>query len=316
MRDAIAVADVVVENFATGVMERLGLGYEALAERNPGLIMASISGYGETGPYARYMGYGPAIGPMTGLAVGNGFVGGGPSEIGVSMPDPTAGITAAFEVCAALERRRLSEVGCHIDISLWEATAAFCIEGWMDYVMNGAAPTREGSRDPWMAPHGFFRTRGEDDWISIAVRSDEEWRALCAELAPELERDPRFLTLTGRKEHEDALEALLTQHTAERERWELTRALQHRGLAAFPAFTSQDIVEDRHLESRGFIARRSHPEVGVRGHAGIPYLLRRRPNGVRAAAPVLGADSDAVLAEWLGVPEAERRALHEAKVLY
>jgi len=316
LQDAIAVADVVVENFATGVMERLGLGYAALAERNPGLIMASISGYGQTGPYAHYMGYGPAIGPMTGLAMGNGFVGGGPCEIGVSMPDPTAGITAAFEVCAALERRRSTGEGCHVDISLWEATAAFCIEGWMDHVMNGAAPTRQGSRDPWMAPHGFFQTRGEDDWISIAIRSDEEWRELCAELAPELGRDPRFATLADRKQNEDALETLLTERTGQRERWELTRSLQQRGLAAFPALTSQDLVEDPHLESRGFIERLPHPEVGARGHAGIPYVLRRRPNGVRAAAPVLGADSDAVLSDWLGVPAAERRALHEAKVLY
>jgi crotonobetainyl-CoA:carnitine CoA-transferase CaiB-like acyl-CoA transferase len=316
LQDFIATCDVVVQNFATGVMERLGLGYEALAERNPGLVLASISGYGQTGPLSRYMGYGPAIGPLTGLAVGTGFVGGRPSEIGVSMPDPNAGITAAFEICAALEKRRESGRGRHIDISLWEATAAFAVEAWMDYAMNGEEPVRQGSRDASMSPHGFFRTRGEDEWISIACASDEEWRVLCALLAPELESDARFTTLDARKDHEDALEAELSQRTQERDRWELTRLLQGRGVAAFPAMTAQDIVEDPHFAARGFIERLPHPVVGARAHAGVPYLLRRRPNGVQCPAPVLGADTEEVLCRALGHGADEIRVLREDKILY
>jgi crotonobetainyl-CoA:carnitine CoA-transferase CaiB-like acyl-CoA transferase len=316
LKDFIDTCDVVVENFATGVMERLGLGYSVLAERNPGLIMASISGYGETGPYANYMGYGPAIAPLTGLAMGTGFVGGGPAEMGVSMPDPTAGITMAFEICAALEKRREGGRGDHLDVSLWEATAVFSVEAWMDHVMNGAEPTPKGSRDLAMSPHGFFPTRGEDDWISIACASDEQWQALSEELAPELGDDPRFRLFLDRKRNESELEEELAGRTRDRERWELSRALQARGIAAFPAMTSEDLLSDPHLEARGFLVTKVHPEVGTRKHTGIPYSLRRRPNGVRKAAPVLGADTDAVLSEVLGYSADEIRALSESKVLY
>ena len=316
LADYIASCDVVVENFATGVMDRLGLGYEVLAERNPGLIVASIAGYGQTGPYARYMGYGPAIGPLTGLSMGTGFAGDGPSEIGVSMPDPNAGITAAFEICAALEKRRETGRGCHLDISLWEATAAFAIEAWMAYAMNGEEPTRQGNRDPWMSPHGFFPSSGEDRWIGIACRSDADWRVICREVAPELTDDDRFESFELRKRNEDALESELAARTRTRDRWELTRALQAEGVAAFPALTSEDLVNDPHLEERGFFECLPHPAVGARTHAGIPYRLRHRPNGVRAPAPMLGANTDEILSEELGYSTDEIQNLRDAKALY
>jgi len=314
--DYIAQCDVVVENFATGVMDRLGLGYEVLAERNPGIILASISGYGETGPLKNYMGYGPSIPPLTGLSAATGFVDGPPSEIGISMPDPTAGITTAFEVCAALEKRRATGRGVHIDVSLWEATAAFSIEAWMAFAMTGAEPERAGNRDPWMSPHGIFPTRGDDEWISIACEDEAGWLALCEELAPELGGDERFATLADRKRNEAALEEAIRAGTSERERWELTQALQARGIAAFPSQSAGDLAADPQLEARSFFERLPHPEVGEQTHAGIPFRLRRRPNGVRFAAPVLGADTETVLGEVLGMTPGEVQALREAKVLY
>jgi crotonobetainyl-CoA:carnitine CoA-transferase CaiB-like acyl-CoA transferase len=314
--DFIETCDVVVENFATGVMDRLGLGYEVLAERNPGIILASISGYGETGPLRNYMGYGPSIPPLTGLSAATGFVGGEPSEVGVSMPDPTAGITAAFEVCTALEARKKTGRGVHLDVSLWEATAAFSVESWMAFAMNGTEPTRQGNRDEWMSPHGCFPTRGDDEWISIACTSDEAWIAICEVVAPDLTGDTRFARLADRKRNEDALEESLAGRTVERDRWELTNALQARGIAAFPAQTPKDLVEDAQLEARHFFERLPHPEVGVRTHTGIPYRLGQRENGVRSAAPLLGADTEAVLGEVLGMSPDEIRTLRADKVLF
>ena len=186
----------------------------------------------------------------------------------------------------------------------------------MDHVMNGAEPTPQGSRDLAMSPHGFFPTRGEDDWISIACESDEQWRALSDELAPELGDDPRFRLFSDRKGNESELEEELAARTRDRERWELTRALQARGVSAFPAMTSADLLSDPHLEARGFLEAKPHPEVGIRKHTGIPYSLERRPNGVRKAAPVLGADTNAVLSEVLGYSADEIRALRDSKVLY
>ncbi len=315
VRRLVAESDVVVQNFATGVMERLGLGYDTLREINPRIVLASITGYGQTGPYRQYMGYGPAMPPLTGLAMATGHVGGGPEEFGLSMPDPTAGITAAMSVVAALLKRDETGEGDHLDITLWEATGVLNMEGWMQYVMTGTEPARIGNRSPRMAPHGCFPCTGEDAWVSIACRSDAEWFALARHIDPALARDPRFETLADRKGHEDALEDIVAAWTADRDRWDITRLLQESGIAAFPTMTAQDIVHDPHLAARGFIERLEHPKVGRRAHAGIPWLLHARPNGVSAPAPCLGADTDRCLREILGMPEEEIAGLYREGVV-
>ena len=299
----VAESDVVVQNFATGVMERLGLGYDTLRAINPRIILASITGYGQTGPYRHYMGYGPAMPPLTGLSMATGYVGGGPEEFGLSMPDPTAGITAAMSVVAALLRRDETGMGDHLDVTLWEATGVLNMEGWMQYVMTGTEPERMGNRSIHMAPHGCFPCAGEDAWVSIACRSDPEWRALACHIDPVLAGDGRFASLADRKANEDALEGVVAGWTAGRDRWEVTRLLQGDGIAAFPAMTARDIVGDGHLEARGFIERLEHPKVGRRAHAGIPWLFHVRQNGVASPAPCLGADTDRCLREILGLSE-------------
>ena len=145
--------DVVVDNFATGVMERLGLSYEELKKIKPDLIVASITGYGHTGPQKEYMGYGPAMAPLTGLSAMTGYAGGPPEEIGLSLGDPNGGINAATAICAALAARKRTGQGQYIDVSMWEAMTALVPEGWMEYAMNGAEVPRDGSHDPLMSPH-------------------------------------------------------------------------------------------------------------------------------------------------------------------
>ena len=173
----VAEVDVVFQNFATGVLERLGLSYEVLKAINPQVILASVSGYGQTGPYREYMGYGPATGPLSGLASASGFPGEGPEETGVAMPDPTAGITAAYAVAAALLRRDETGVGEHLDVTLWEATAALNLDGWMEYALRGTQAERIGNRDPWMAPHGCFPAAGDDQWVTIACTTQGSKRS-------------------------------------------------------------------------------------------------------------------------------------------
>lgn len=175
----IKKSDVVVDNFATGVMEHPGLGYDELRKIKPDLIIASISGYGHTGPQKDYMGYGPAMAPLSGLSALTGYAGGPPQEIGISLGDPNAGINAAVAICAALAARKRTGRGQYIDVSLWEAMTTLVPEGWMEYVMNASEFPRDGNRDPWMAPHNCFRCAGEDEWVSIACGTDEEWHALC-----------------------------------------------------------------------------------------------------------------------------------------
>jgi benzylsuccinate CoA-transferase BbsF subunit len=316
-KELIKKSDVVVENFATGVMDHLGLGYEELKKLKPDIIVASISGYGHTGPQKNYMGYGPAIAPLTGLSSLTGYAGGPPQELGISYGDPNSGITAAVAICAALAARRRTGRGQYIDVSLWESMAALVPEGWMEYVMNGTEPPRMGNRDPWMAPHNCFRCAGEDEWVSIACGTDEEWQALCNTIGQlQLVTDARFRTASDRKTNEDELERLLTAWTEQHSKWEVTRILQAAGVAAFPSLSSKDLVEDPHLNERGFFARLSHPEVSARAHTGIPWLLAQSPNGVQAPAPLLGQDTDQVMRDVLGYSDEEIARLGEEKVLY
>lgn len=316
-KELIARSDVVIENFSTGVLERLGLGYDVLRELRADIILASISGYGHSGPLRNYMAYGPAVAPLTGLASLTGYAGDVPREVGISYGDPNAGINAAVAIAAALLARDRTGEGQHIDLSLWEPMAALVPEGWMELVMNGTQPERMGNRHPQMAPHGCFRCAGDDCWLTLACGSDAEWRSLCAVMGrPELATEPRFADLAARKRNEDELERLLEAWTGERDRWDLTRALQGAGVAAFPSLTSRDVVEDPQLRQRGFFEQLQHPEVGARIHAGIPWRLSEAPNGVRSPAPVLGADTEAVMQELLGYPPSRVAALREAKVLY
>ena len=311
----VAESDVVVQNFATGVMARLGLGYEELKRINPRIILASISGYGQVGPYREYLAYGPALVPLTGLASVTGFIGGKPELFGPSIPDPTAGMTTAWAVVSALEQRERTGVGDHLDISLWEATGVLALEAWMQYAFDGTQPERMGNRDPWMAPHGCFACRGEDEWVSIACADDADWLKLAALIDPALGGDDRFLTLASRKENEDVLEQIVSEWTTGQDRWEVTWLLQAQGVAAFPSFTTEDIVQDPHLNARGFIERLEHPEVGRRAHVGIPWRHDRRPNGVRVPAPCLGADTDTLLSEVLGYDAARIKELRDGDVL-
>ena len=183
----------------------------------------------------------------------------------------------------------------------------------MQHAFDGTQPERIGNRDPWMSPHGCFPCRGEDEWVAIACADDDEWRALAGLIDGQgLANDERFRSLAARKRNEDALEEVVGAWCRERDRWHVASALQSLGIAAFPSFSCADIVADPHLNARGYIERLPHPEVGARAHAGIPWRLKRRRNGVRRPAPCLGADTEALLADVLGYVEARIAELRQS----
>jgi crotonobetainyl-CoA:carnitine CoA-transferase CaiB-like acyl-CoA transferase len=317
VRDLIAKSDVVVENYAPGVLARRGLDYERLREHNPGLIMISLSGYGATGPTSNYVAYGTPLVMISGLASLSGYQDGLPSEVGLSYADPNAGLHGAFAVLAALWHRDESGEGQYIDLSQWESLLAIMPEGLMAQVLTGGQPPRMGNRDVQMAPHGYFRCRGDQRWVSISVGEDTEWRSLCSVLGrPELGEDPRFATAAARKAHEDELEAIVSAWTLHRDPWDVTQQLQAAGVAAFPVQDCRDLVEDEHLEGRDFFVRLPHPEVGVRTHAGIPWHLSDTPLAVRRPAPLLGGDNEQIVMQILGRSRAEYDRLTAEGVLH
>ena len=305
----ITQSDVVAENFANGVMERMGLGYDTVRKLRPDVIFVSISGYGRTGPERDFVSYGPATVPLAGFSSVTGYKGGPPMHVGISYGDPTAGLHGALAVLAALCHRKRTGEGQFIDVSLWEASASLLPDALLEYEMNGVEPPRDGNRDPHMAPHGVFRSAGQDRWVSIAVGSEEEWRALAAIVADAELCGPRFAALPDRKRNEDELEERLTRWTKTLSPEEATRRLQAAGVAAFPTMTNQDLAGDPHLNGREFFVDLPHPEVGKRHHAGIPWKLSATPCAVAAPAPCLGQHNREVLGEVLGYSEDEIESL-------
>ncbi|MBI4083449.1 MAG: CoA transferase [Candidatus Lambdaproteobacteria bacterium] len=317
--------DVVMSNFATGVMERLGLGHEELHRINPQLVVAAISGYGQTGPWKNFTAYGSAVVPLSGVSASTGYPddNGLAQEVGIAYGDNNAGIYAAYAIVAALVARKRQGGGQYIDISMWESMIATGFDGWMNYALGNPPYPTMGNRDPAVAPHNLYRCVGEDTWLALACETEEQWQALCSVMGralggmmgqPGLAGDPRFRDRAARKANEDALDALIGAWCAGQERWALTHTLQAAGVPAFPSLSAKDLVENEHLKARNYFTRLSHAEVGVRTHVGIPWRLTRRRNGVRTPAPLFGADTDEV-ARLAGLDEAEIAALRARKVL-
>ena len=312
----VSKSDIVMNNFASGVMEKLGVGYDVLRRIKPDIIMVSLPGYGTSGPEKDFVSYGPPQVAQSGLSALTGYVGGPPMMAGFSYGDPNGGVHATFAVMAALLHREKTGQGQYIDLSQWEAAIMLLPEALMDYSMNGAQPERMGNRDPHMAPHGVFRSKGDDRWVSLSVRDEAEWQRLCEVMGqPALRSDTRFASLAARKENEAALEAIVTAWTQERTADEATQALQNAGIPAYPALDALDMVNSPHVGARDYFVELEHPEVGTRRHMGIPWTMSRTPCEIRRPAPCLGQDTDAVLTDIVGLSQDEIAALRERDIL-
>ena len=312
----VSKSDIVMNNFASGVMEKLGVGYDVLRHIKPDIIMVSLPGYGTSGPEKDFVSYGPPQVAQSGLSALTGYVGGPPMMAGFSYGDPNGGVHATFAVMSALLHREKTGQGQYIDLSQWEAAIMLLPEAVMDYSMNGTQPERMGNRDPHMAPHGVFRSKGDDRWVSLSVRDETEWQRLCEVMGqPELSTDARFAILTARKENEAALEEIVTAWTQEISAAEATQNLQQAGIPAYPSLDAIDMVNSPHVGARDYFVELEHPEVGTRRHMGIPWTMSRTPCEIRRPAPCLGQDTNAVLTEIVGLSQDEIATLREKDIL-
>ena len=309
----VARSDVVVENFAVGTLANLGYGLQELRAINPNVIVVSLSGFGQTGPNAGYMAYGPSGGATAGLYAANGYEDGLGAETGVAIGDPGTGLTAAWATVAALVGRRLTGETSRVDVGMVEAIAATVGELWMQYLDQGVSPGPIGNRDPQWAPHGAYAT-GADEWITIACTADSQWQAL-AELGGAQDArftDQRFVHEASRKQHETDLDELMSSWVRGQDRWELTRRLQSVGVAAVPSISPKELWEgNEQLSAIGMLEQPDHPVTGRRTVPGIPWRMVNGPNGLRRPAPMLGQHTDEVLVE-LGFTAEEIDALKAA----
>ncbi len=304
----IASSDVVIDNFAAGTLASLGYSDEAIRALNPNAVIVSLTGYGQDGPYADYMAYGPCGGAFAGLYAANGYEGGGmPMETGIAIGDPATGLTGAWATMAALAARNRGEAPARVDVAMVEAIAATVGELWMQYQETGRSPGPIGNRDPQWAPHNVYRTATDDQWLAVACTTDTEFQAL-AGAAPDgigaLLADARFATAAGRKAAEDELDSILASWFAGvDDRAAVVDALAAAGVPVSASLTPVELwggdvgPGNDQMRAIGMLERPEHPLTGARVIPGIPWRFRNRPNGLRRPAPMLGQHTDEVLAE-------------------
>ncbi|HLZ82579.1 MAG TPA: CoA transferase [Caulobacteraceae bacterium] len=314
VRDLARWADVVVESFVPGQLERWGLSPESLRATNPGLIVVSTSLMGQTGPSSALSGYGNIGAAMAGF---QSIVGReGQTPIGPYGPytdfvGPRYGLVSLL---AALDRRQLTGEGCWLDVSQAEAGIQFLSPQVADAAATGRIAAPLGNRDPQFAPHGVFACAGEDRWIAIVARDDTEWARLAALIGGE-SMDGAYATLAGRKAAEDQLEALVQAWTRARDVAEAERALQALRIAAHRAADSADVVADPQLAYRGHFVRMPHPLGGECVIEASRLRLSETPPGCARAAPHFGRDTHTVLTDILGYADDRVAALRAAGAL-
>jgi benzylsuccinate CoA-transferase BbsF subunit len=302
IKELVKISDVVTNNFSGDRMERWGLGYEDLRRIRPDVIAISVPVMGGTGPYRRYGAYGNGVAALGGLNSLTGFPERPPVGVGPLYPDFVVPYFAATALLAALHRRERTGEGCFIDLAQIEVTASQLGPSILNYTENGVIPERSGNRSPYACPHGAFRCAGDDQWCAIAIASDEQWRLFCAVIdRPELADQNDYLTLGGRKAHEDEIEAIVTTWTETRSARDVMLQLQAHGIAAGVVQNLRTMVTEDPQLKRHYVRV---PHV-----AGPTFTAQRQPFRLgrqRAAArrpPLMGEHTLAILRDLLGLRE-------------
>ena len=321
-RRLAARCDVVIENFSPGVMQRLGLDYESLSQENPRLVMASITSNGQTGPLRDLRAYAPSIGALSGLDSTMGYEGaagesGRPLGLKHAYADLCGALHAVFAIVSALHQRRSTGRGQYIDVSMLRATVATMGAGLMEYELTGRVPQPRGNYDPVMAPYGNYPCAGEDEWVSIAVRTEAEWQGLVEAMDnPVWAGGPDFASRYARLNHRRELDARLSEWTQQREPWDATELLQSHGVAAFPVLDAEGRLFNPHFQERGLYSEIEHPALGVEPVFNLMWQLSRTPPRIRRHAPLLGEHNREVFRGLLGLEEDEIERLEAAQVIW
>ena len=306
--DLVSASDVVAENFSPRVLGNLGIGYETLREANPSVVLLRMPAYGATGPYSAYMGNGGSIEPMSGITSLLGYADGPPINSGVMHTDAFAGMMAASAVMVALHHRARTGQGQVIDLSQQETSIGLIADRVIGYSIGKDALERRGNRSDLMAPHNYYPCKGDDCWVAIAARSDDEWHELAAILgnaggSPEL--GARFADLAARQRNIAELDRIISDWTRDKDAYEVAELLQARGIPAAPVLKATEIPDNPQLRARDFIETLEHPETGKQRYAGVAWKLSKTPGRLGGPAPGIGRHSAEVLREYLAMPSAE-----------
>lgn len=313
-KELVKKADIVVENYRPGVMDKLGLGYDVLKEINPRLIYAAVSGFGCYGPYHLRPGYDILAQAMGGMMAITGPRDGEPTRAGSALGDMLGGLHVTIGILAAVNARTITGKGQRVDVSLMDSMIAATENTALKYLESGQIPPRMGNRYAAVSPYDAFKVK--DGVIIIAAGNQKLYEKLCTEVLhrPDMITDPRFVDMTGRLENQDAIQEVIEDTLKDYTMEEATQLVLSKGIPAGPILNIKQILEDPHVKEREMFVEMDHPTLGRITVNGCAIKLMDTKPSVRTPAPQLGQDNKAIYEGLLGMSEEEFAALHEKAV--
>ena len=310
----VSQADVVVENYRPGVMDKLGLGYDVLKEINPRIIYAAVSGFGCYGPYHLRPGYDILAQAMGGMMAITGPKGGGPTRAGSALGDILGGLHVTIGILAAVNARTITGRGQRVDVSLMDSVIAATENTALKYLESGDIPPRMGNRYAAVSPYDGFRCK--DGVVIIACGNQKLYNKMCTEILdrPDMITDPRFVDMPGRLKYQDDIQVVVEDWLKDKTMHEATDILLSHGIPAGPILDISQILADPHVKEREMFVEMEHPTLGHITVNGCAIKLMDTKPAVRTPAPALGQDNRAVYQQMLGLSDAEFDALHEKQV--
>jgi len=306
MHRLAATADVVIANFTAGTLNRMGVGYEALKKVKNDIIVMEMPGFGNSGPLSKAAANGATMEMAAGMCAMIGYPGGQPTTTGQVYPDPMGGYNGASAILTALMHRQKTGEGQYIELSQVEAAMQFIGEELLYAIAAKEDPELHGNRVRWAAPHDAYPAAGSDEWVTIAVGDDAEWRKLCEIMGrDELATDPRFAAFDARWNNQDDLREPISQWTRTLDKHAIADRLQAAGIRSAPVNTPKDVTESPYLAARKAFVPLTHADAGTHGYMTLPFRLSLTPVGQHRASPCLGADTRKVLVELAGLSDAE-----------
>jgi CoA:oxalate CoA-transferase len=313
-REMVKKADIVLENYRPGTMEKFGLGYEDLKKINPRIIYAACSGFGHTGPYSQKPGYDILAQAMGGIMSITGAEGGEPVRVGASIGDIIAGLFTTIGILMALHHRRLSGEGQKIDVSMLDCQVAVLENAIARYLVSGDVPKPLGTRHPSITPFDAFKSK--DGYIILGAGNDRLWEKLCDIIGqPQLKADARFKSNSLRTQNFQELYGYLNTAFQDKTTADWIVTLEAAGIPCGPINTVDKVVADPQIISREMIVETNHPLAGPVKMAGAPIKMSATPGSIDSSAPSLGQHTAEILGELLGMTEDEVEGLRQREIV-
>ena len=315
-KELVSTSDVVIENFAAGVFERIGLDYQTLRNLRPDVIMVSSAGTGHTGPDKDYVAYGSLLQHYTGWNTISGYGDGEPIKGGL-WADPWVGMELAMVTVAAINHRMQTGKGQYIDFSMAESLTASIPSSLLGYQMTNSLPVPSGNEDPINSPHGLYKCQGQDEWIAISIQNATQWENLCGTIGKkEMSLDTRLSSPEKRRNHSSEIDTVITAFTSGLSAHKAMEILQDNDIPAGPSINIAQVYEDPHTIGSGYLTPQTYPNGVTRLMPGMPWTSNLENSFHLEAAPEIGASNLRIYKELIGISSKDYETYLENQIIY